>query len=235
MIPFLLVAHSLLASPAPSPCLGLAGYPAGSTWTYAGTRLWSEANSRADSGAVEWTMSLLRTRTVPAAHLLLVRGFVSELAWSTPGTSPRLSILACRSDRLFHLEFSTDSGATYALDHWTDSLLNGAKLILQEPLRDGAVFGQEPPRDDRMYGWTIEKVDPAPALPKSCRASAPEVYRLTMRTLPDQQILEWRAGIGVTAFHFAHHGTPAAADVRLVRCRSLAPSNTPRPLPARPQ
>jgi hypothetical protein len=151
-------------------------------------------------------------------HALLVRGFVSELAWSTAGTLPRLSILACLSHRLLHLEFSTDSSARYALDHFADSLLVRAKVILQEPLRHGAVFGQDPPRDDPMYGWAVEELDPVSALPQGCRASRPKAYRLTMRTLPDQQILEWRAGVGVTAYQYSHHGTPAAVDVRLVRC-----------------
>jgi hypothetical protein len=218
MIQLLLLTQGLWAAPVPSPCLGLDSYPAGSTWTYAGRRLWSQANARADSGAVTWTTTVVRTRTVPMGHLLLVRGFVSELAWSTPGTLPRLSILACLSHRLLHLEFSTDSSARHALDHWADSLLDRATLILQEPLRDGAVFGQVPPRDDPMYGWAVEKVDSVSALPPGCRASGPEAYRLTMRTLPDQQVFEWRAGVGVMAYQIEHHGTPAAVAVHLVRC-----------------
>ncbi len=214
----LLVGH-LAGGSAPSACLGLESVQAGASWTYAGTRQWTAAGSaQPDSGAVQWTTTVLATRTVSAGHLLLVRGFVSELAWSDPTTRPRLSVLACLPDRLLHVAFIADSAARYVFDHWADSLVERGEVLLQQPLQDGAIFGQDPPRQDAMYGWVVERLQRAPAVPSTCGKPGPDAYRLTMRTLPDHQVVEWRAGLGVTAYAYAHHGTPAEVDVRLVRC-----------------
>jgi hypothetical protein len=162
---------------------------------------------------------VLATRAVPAGRLLLVRGFVSELAWSVPTTAPRLSILACLKDRLLRLAFVADSAARDRFEHWTNADAGRGEVLLQPPLADGAIFGQDPPRQDDMYGWAVERLKPAPAVPPSCGRPGPDAFRLTMRTMPDHQIVEWRAGLGVTSYTYAHHGTPAAAEVRLTRCR----------------
>lgn len=203
----------------PSACLGLETVKPGVSWTYSGWRLWTAAGSgQSDSAAVRWTTTVLATRVLPAGRLLLVRGYVSELAWSVPSTVPRLSILACLQDRLVRLAFVGDSAARFRFDHWTDANAQRGEVLLQQPLSDGAIFGQDPPRQDQMYGWLVERLQPAPAIPSSCGKLGPDAYRLTMRTLPDHQIVEWRAGLGVTAYSYVHHGTPAAAQVRLVRC-----------------
>jgi hypothetical protein len=221
MIPILLMAGQLAAGAAPPGCLGLEAVPPGATWTYTGWRLWTAQGSGSDSGAVEWITTVLAARSVPAGRLLLVRGFVSELAWSVPTTRPRLSILACLGDHLLHLSFLADSAARYRYDHWTDASAERGELLLQRPLVDGAVFGQDPPRQDDMYGWAVERLKAPPAVPSGCGRPGPEAYQLTMRTMPDHQVMEWRAGVGITAYTYAHHGTPAAAEVRLARCRAV--------------
>ena len=48
-------------------------------------------------------------------------------------------------------------------------------------------------------------------------------HRLTMRTNPDDQEIVWRAGIGITAYRYGHHGTPASAEVHLVQCQPHLP------------
>jgi hypothetical protein len=220
MIPALLLAGQV-ATGAASGCLGLETVRPGVAWTYTGWRLWTPEGSRPDSGAVEWTATVVAARSLPAGRLLLVRGFVSELAWSVPTTEPRLSILACLNDRLLRLGFLADSAARYRFDHWSDSSAARGEVLLQAPLRDGAVFGQDPPRQDDMYGWVVETLETPPAIPSGCGKPGAESFRLTLRTLPDHQIVEWRAGVGITAYTYVHHGTPAAALVRLARCRGL--------------
>ena len=206
-------------APPPSACLGLERMPSGTSWTYTGWRLWTaEGSGQSDSASVQWTTTVLATRAVPAGRLLLVRGFVAELAWSVPTTRPRLSILVCLKDRLLRLAFLADSAARYRFDHWNGAGAERGEVLLQTPLTDGVVFGQDPPRQDDMYGWSVERLEPASPIPMGCGGPGSEAYRLTMRTLPDHQIVEWRAGVGITAYSYAHHGTPAAAEVRLVRC-----------------
>jgi hypothetical protein len=221
MIAILVLAGQVAAGAAPPGCLGLEAVPPGASWIYTGWRQWTAEGSLPDSGAVGWTTTVLAARAVPAGRLLLVRGFVSELAWSVPTTRPRLSVLACLNGRLLRLAFIADSAARYRFDHWTDASADRGELLLQQPLVDGGVFGQDPPRQDDMYGWAVERLKTAPKVPSGCGQPGPEAYRLTMRTLPDHQIMEWRAGVGITAYTYVHHGTPAAAEVRLARCTGV--------------
>jgi hypothetical protein len=215
----LLLAAQASTAPPPSACLGLETVKPGTSWIYSGWRQWTaEGSSQSDSAAVRWTTSVLATRAVPTGRLVLVRGFVSELAWSVPTTAPRLSILVCLPDRLLRVAFIADSAARYRFDHWADANPDGGELLLQQPLVDGAVFGQDPPRQDDLYGWAVERLTSPPQAPPGCGKPGREGYRLTMRTLPDHQIVEWRAGLGITAYTYAHHGTPAAVEVRLARC-----------------
>jgi hypothetical protein len=220
MIPIVLLVSQMAAASPPPACLGLETVKPGASWTYTGWRQWTaEGAGQSDSAAVRWTTSVVAVRAIPAGRLLLVRGFVSELAWSVPTTVPRLSILACLKDRLLRLAFVADSAAKYRFDHWTNTSAARGEVLLQQPLTDGAIFGQDPPRQDDMYGWAVERLKPTPAVPPSCGQPGPDAFRLTMRTMPDHQIVEWRAGLGVTSYTYAHHGTPAAAEVRLTRCR----------------
>jgi hypothetical protein len=191
MIPLILLVGQVAAASPGSACLGLEAVKPGTTWTCSGWRQWSaDGGGEPDSAAVQWTTTVLAVRVVPAGQLLLVRGFVSELAWSVPTAKPRLSILACLGDRLLRMAFVADSAARYRFEHWTDASAGHGEVLLQQPLKDGASCGQ-----------------------------GPEAYRLTMRTLPDHQIVEWRESVGITAYTCVHHGTPAAAEVRLARCR----------------
>lgn len=221
MIPLLLLAGQVTAAAAPPGCLGLETVPAGASWTYTGWRQWTAQGSPPDSGAVEWTTTVLATRAVPAGRVLLVRGFVSELAWSVPTTRPRLSLLTCLNGRLLRVAFIADSAAHYRFDHWTDADADRGELLLEQPLVEGRVFGQDPPRQDDLYGWAVERLKTPPAVAPGCGRPGPDGYRLTMRTMPDHEVMEWRAGVGITAYTYGHHGTPAAAEVRLVRCAGV--------------
>lgn len=194
----------------------------GLAWTYTGSALWSGGDgTRADSGDVSWTMTIVAARDVGSVRVALVRGFVSQLARYEPGKPPRLSLLACRGSQLFGLEPAGDSAARHAYDHWGDALLQHAELLLDLPLHDGQLFGQKPPRDDALYAWTVAAVRPEvlSALPTGCGRGAGPRFELSYRSLPEHAVIEWQPGLGITRYAYGHHGTPAAADVRLRACR----------------
>jgi hypothetical protein len=194
------------------------------TWTYQGTVLWSGAGaSTSDSTAVGWTMTVERVRDLPAGRLALVRGLVTQLAWYEPGRPPRLALLICSGSRLYALEVESDSIALDAFEHWNDRTLSRSEVWLELPLRDGARFGQDPPRSDPMYGWLVERLDSAKALPPGCRSGSGPRFAIAYRTLPDHRVIEWQPGLGITAFTYGHHGTPAGAEVVLASCRQTNP------------
>lgn len=205
------------------PCLGAVSQPQGFSWTYSGTRRWSTGGDREKSERVTWTTTVVDTRTLPDATLALLRGFVTELAWSDPSSKPKLSVLVCSAGRLFHFDPSSDGEARVAFAHWDTSFLERAELLLETPLQSGRIFGQNPPRTDGMYGWTVETMSSPSSIPRSCGVVQGLGYHLAYRTMPDHQMIEWRSGIGVTGYVYEHHGTVAAADVRLVACRRTVP------------
>lgn len=225
----LLIAGALAGPPiSPASCVGLDRQRPGLTLAYAGTRYWSRAGeARVDSGVVRWTSTVVQSRAGSGFQLSLVRGFVSELAWSEPGTRPGYSILACLGGAVRHFRFASRAEAVRALTQWPGSARGQGTLLLAEPLQEGAVVGQPPGRSDDLYGWVVERLEAPPSLPASCRATSPVSYRLTLRTLADHQIMEWREGVGVTAYTYAHHGTPAGAEVRLVGCGSAGLTRAP--------
>jgi hypothetical protein len=206
-------------------CTSVVPLSTGWVWSYRGSAVWSGSKGSPDSGTVSWAMTIVAARYVGVVRLALVRGLVTQLAWYEPRARPRLSLLACRGSQLFGLELASDSAAASAYAHWSDSLFRRAQLLLDLPLHDGQLFGQDPPRDDPFYAWAVtalrpEAVEPVPV---SCGASMEPRFGLTYRSLPDQAVIEWQPGVGITGYSYVHHGIPAAADVRLIACRRVRP------------
>jgi hypothetical protein len=169
-------------------------------------------------------MTIVAARDAGRVRIALVRGFVNQLASYDPSTRPRLSLLACRGSQLFGLELASDSAAQHTYAHWSDSLLQQAQPLLDLPLHDGQLFGQDPPRADGLYGWAVAAVRPEGlvTLPASCGQNAGRRFELSYRSLPDHAFIEWQLGVGITRYTYGHHGTPAAADVVLTACRRPA-------------
>lgn len=163
-------------------------------------------------------MSVVDTTSAGRTTLLLVRGFVTELAPSEPPSSPRLSILVCSAGGLRQFKGRSDEETRAAFAQWDDSLGIRTRVLLQAALSDGQVFGQDSRRQDALYGWEVAMLPKAPGLPRSCGAGSANAFRLTYRTNPDITILDWLDGVGVGRYTYDHHGTTARVDVRLVSC-----------------
>jgi hypothetical protein len=225
MMELVLLLSLVAVTPGPDSCLAALPLRPGWAWSYAGSALWSSGGgTQADSAAVSWTMTIVGARDAGSTRIALVRGFVNQLAWYEPSTRPRLSLLACRGPQLFGLEPASDSAAQSAYAHWSDSLLLKAEVLLDLPLHDGQLFGQNPPRNDPLYGWSVAAIRPGALrpLPASCGHSVAHRFELTYRSLPDHSVIEWQPGLGRTRYTYGHHGTPAATEVHLTSCRRPA-------------
>lgn len=223
-MPALVVALLLsLQRSATSPCVGVPAHAPGFTWHYSVMRL---AGGRAGVARVSWAMSVVDTASAGRATLLLVRGFVTEVAPSEPPASPRLSILVCSAGSLSQFKGRSDEETRAAFAQWDDSLAIRSRVFLQAALYDGQVFGQDPPRQDVLYGWEVETLAKSPRLPRSCGTSSANAYRLTYRTNPDITVLDWLDGVGVARYTYDHHGSPGRVNARLVSCtrsRAMTP------------
>lgn len=212
-----------LLQAATGPCFGAVSPGEGSSWTYSGTRVRSDGAEGRLSEPVDWTTVVVASVREGRSPRVLVRGFVTELAWSTPETQSRLSILACSDGQLVHFEAQSDDEVREAFDRWDDSYRSRGEVLLQMPLRDGQVFGQDPPREDLLYAWYVEAVDPPAGLPDSCRGSADAGFRTSYRTMPDDRFIDWYPGIGVGSYEYVHHGSPGDVNVALESCSLVRP------------
>jgi hypothetical protein len=75
-------------------------------------------------------------------------------------------------------------------------------------------------RADKWYQWHVERVR-CVALRGVRGVDGRRLrreYRLGYRTCPDEQVVYWSPGLGITRFvySYSHHGTVAEADVRLI-------------------
>jgi hypothetical protein len=172
---------------------------------------------------VTWTTVVLESLQRGETPLMLVRGSLTELAWSDPQTEPRLSILSCSHGDLIRFTARTDDEVRVAWRSWDASYAADAEVLLSTPLRHGEVFGQDPPREDILYAWYVEFVESPARLPDSCESRGNTAFGLTYRTVPDRQFIEWRPGIGITSYEYEHHGSLASADVVLESCSVVRP------------
>src|SRR5215211_7303853 len=123
-LPGLILILSACRGSTTPPCFGLTSHPRGYEWTYSGTRLEADRVGVQESLArVTWTTTLVDARSTASIELALVRGFITDLAWSDPSTKPRLSLLVCSGGRLSHYEAATDDSVSAAFAIWDASFL----------------------------------------------------------------------------------------------------------------
>lgn len=163
---------------------------------------------------------MLASFTGANARAAVVRGFPDELAWYEPGKTPGFCVLLNVKNRLYRIGAEgKDQAARLArqLVENPRTPADGGEEILQWPLTVGHKWGQDPVRDDTWYCWCVEQVETKTLAVKGLTSNpASNVYRLAYRTCPDHQLVDVAPGLGIVRFAYAHHGTVASADVRLV-------------------
>ena len=167
-------------------------------------------------------MAIVQARSSHDVRGAVVRGWIQELAWYTPGQRPDFSVLLEYRSRLYYVA-AQDSVA--AIDSLAAVLRNGAaaarrgQLIVDSSLAIGQTFGGDAGdgrRTDGLYAWNVDSQSAAPRhLQWSSLATEPTRWRIAYRTLPDEQEIDLVPGVGVSRFIFVHHGTVAAVDVHL--------------------
>ncbi|HWA58266.1 MAG TPA: hypothetical protein VG692_13485 [Gemmatimonadales bacterium] len=210
MLSGLLLAAAILTPP----CRDLPLRP-GTRWSYDARVAWSVPGSDSiGRGTISWTTEVVSSRSRDTLLAAVVRGWPTELAWWAPGQAPKLSVVFCRANRVFHLEPYLGTAASLA-----DSLLAGSRmpsqddLILDLPLHVDQLFGREASeRADFFYAWYVDSVTPAPGV-----APGDSTYYLTYRTMPDHQLVGFVPKVGVVSYTYGHHGTVAEADAHLTR------------------
>ncbi len=223
-LPAVVVAY--IAMPTQNAASSRFGLVAGREWEYAGVGKWTGEGQRLDSGSIRWLMRCLVVRSASGVRVALLRGWVHDLAWYDPGSTPGYSVLLEYRQRLFVID-APDSAA--AVDTFAQALRSGTNglhdrtPVIDSGLVVGRVYGGAPDRGDRQdgfYAWNVESAIPL-ARQTSWRtlANGANGWRLAYRTVPDHELLDFVPGVGITRYVYSHHGTVAETNVRLLAVR----------------
>src|SRR5947207_12253483 len=69
------------------------GLVAGRVYSYSGTARWTDSAQRVHSSPVRWSMDVLQVHASDNVRAALVRGWIQDLAWYSPGQRKQLSVL----------------------------------------------------------------------------------------------------------------------------------------------
>lgn len=202
------LALTLLLAASVGPNLLIPSAP-GTFWRYRAAVEWTVADSNVVRSAdIDWETTVAATRTSGATTVLVLSGFPSDLCWYEPGTKPSLMALVFRSDGLY-LE--------RAPEHEIDAERFATAVLASAPAPDdhvlspiphvGDCLGGSPGRTDGLYCWHVDR---------RVRHDGRPGWVVAYRTNPDEQVVEFVPGLGITRYEFRHHGTVASVRARLV-------------------
>jgi hypothetical protein len=181
----------------------------GASWIYRGT-VSVAAGRSSRSRAVVQTMRIARVWPVGSLTAALVAGHPADLVWAD-SRAPRQVRLVVRTPELRWYQREVDSVGGLPSDSLVQSLAQDPDAqFLQWPLFPETRFGAPLAlaRPDGWYAWRVSDVRQ--------EAAGRVRYRLERWTLPDTEIIDVVPGVGITRFHYHHHGTPMVVDLRLV-------------------
>ena len=165
----------------------------GAKWTYTVNvkRFDTDANS-VSTKTISWVTEVVDARESNGVTAYRVRGWPSDLTdYDGTGVVPtptEVTLLRKGNSFLF--------GST---DHPGEPDLDGAMGWFSWPVIDGQKIC---PSAEMVYCWQVSAVETG--------------YRLSFYTGPDEQSFELEPGTGISAFHYAHHGTTNEVDAKLV-------------------
>jgi hypothetical protein len=152
-----------------------------------------------------------------AGRAVVVRGFVTELAWYEPGTEPSFGVIFTRKNCVYHLAARSEheaKGIARNLTHTSGVITPGQEPWLVLPIIKDQRWANDPTREDSLYCWNVEAATHKRFKPLGLPDTVP-VWTIAYRTLPDHQIMEIAQGVGIVRYVFEHHGTVASAEMVL--------------------
>ena len=215
----------------------------GAYWVYYGTV--SRLGRTPDGKPIPLTQTVTWRSEVVAgpyplgcATVWIVRGLPQDLVWSGTDVKPVDHVIFLIGTDYYVVSRHTDLKGpdtdfdkleasvlmpTFDLDANKDEI-NRATLLCSFPLALGRRFDHAGTdivnliRTDR-YGWVVEdtgSVNDTPKIKGFPPLRHPQYFDLAFRTSPDDSEMGIVPGLGLTNYHYHHHGTTMTVDLELV-------------------
>ena len=169
---------------------------------------------------VSWQMEIREVLARGGVTVAVVKGHPLDLVWYEEGRD-RGDYLIVRLDpqQYYLLEGDRVPETLARLRDAADPLRNLVRpeeLFLSGPLVPAKRYGgaDARPRGDGHYAWLVEGAWPVRL---AGRSGPQRLYRVALRTAPEQTLVDFVPGVGMTRFFYTHYGTVAEADLRLVK------------------
>ncbi|MGH9862596.1 MAG: hypothetical protein ACRD35_04155 [Candidatus Acidiferrales bacterium] len=197
----------------------------GTVWVYEGLVRWTLPGSdKKLEKKITWKIEIVDTVRRDSLLAAVVKGHPADLAWyeeeRTPGD---YWIIRLDPGKFYLVEPFRFQEVRRRLENPADrldALVRDEELFLDSPLAKGKKWGEPEAlkRDDLLYQWLVEEERPVRLRIVQGVEAADRVtqYRLAYRTLPDHTVVDFVPGVGIIHYVYAHHGTVAEADVKLV-------------------
>jgi hypothetical protein len=219
----LVVLFLVLASVAGHAQQNLLPLSKGNFWVYSANVRWTVANSnRVRRTKPRWKMEVTDVYREGRAVVAILTGGPWDLTWYEPGVKPGKYAIV-RESGTYYLLNNPDEAAL------RDTLKKQARTPAEWdawfrlPLTESGRFctADQEPRKDRMYCWVVDNISQVDlAGIAGVRPRSATQYALAFRTLPDHEIVKFVPEVGIVSWSYAHHGTVAEANVKLVEYRS---------------
>lgn len=184
----------------------------GTAWVYRGTTRGDY--HRADVvRKVETTMRVIAHAKRGRFEVALIDGEPSTVGCDAVPEPRKLFTMIVR-DGARYFETATPNPALPDNEAAVAKEIEDASPFLQVPLAGRKTVGCEQADNPPMYCWSVEP------LPKR------GAFRLTYRSNPTLETMEFEEGTGITRWQSVHHGSPCEIDLRLVSFQS-SPKKTP--------
>ncbi|RME87993.1 MAG: hypothetical protein D6770_07990 [Anaerolineae bacterium] len=168
---------------------------------------------------VRWQMEVLEVVPRPDAGVVgyAMRGHPLDVAACSPLATPQEYVFLQVNENRFYRAGIAVLPALKNPAASLEGLLVDAQAVLDFPLVPEKRFCDPAmAREDALYCWYVCGETTFPWPPGGSMQQAVPSYQLCYQTNADSTVLTFTPGMGYTALHYQHHGSPCTVDLTLV-------------------
>lgn len=195
----------------------------GTYWVYEGLVKW-QVESGVQEQQMTWKMEVIEQVERGEFTGYFMQGHPDDLVFYEDGRAPGNYAIIRHDKRFYETSVETFQRLKDSQDT-LEQLVSEADLILDFPLTPGKKFGEAEmlDREDDAYCWMVQEGQPFSRQINGVSLSEPVMeYLLTFATLPEDVVVHFTPGIGITRFEYVHHGTISEVDVSIIEYHAVS-------------